>query len=55
LPTGSDGVPAVYEVDGREYIAFCVAAGDGTNLGPRRDAPSAPPPNAYVVFTLPKK
>ena len=55
LPTGSDGVPAVYEVGGREYIAFCVAAGDGLNLGGRRDTPSAPPPNAYVVFALPKK
>ncbi len=55
LPTGSDGVPAVYEVGGREYIAFCVAAGDGLNLGGRRDTPSAPPPNAYMVFTLPKK
>ena len=32
-PTGSDGVPAVYEVGGREYIAFCVAGGDGLNLG----------------------
>src|SRR3984885_10279016 len=55
LPTGSDGVPAVYEVGGREYIAFCVAAGDGLNLGSRRDPPSGPPPNAYVVFALPKK
>lgn len=55
LPTGSDGVPAVYEVGGREYIAFCVAAGDGLNLGARRETPSVPPPNAYVVFALPKK
>src|SRR5579863_5682249 len=55
LPTGSDGVPAVYEVGGREYVAFCVAAGDGLNLGGRREAPSGPPPNAYVVFALPRK
>ena len=55
LPTGSDGVPAVYEVGGREYIAFCVAAGNGLNLGGRRDTPVIPSPNAYVVFTLPKK
>ena len=26
LPNGSDGIPAVYEVGGREYIALCVAA-----------------------------
>jgi len=55
LPTGSDGIPAVYEVGGREYIAFCVAAGDGLNLGGRRNAQTVPPPNAYVVFALPKK
>jgi quinoprotein glucose dehydrogenase len=55
LPTGSDGVPAVYEAGGREFIAFCVAGGDGLNLGGRRDAPSGPPPNAYTVFALPKK
>ncbi|MBV9768276.1 MAG: pyrroloquinoline quinone-dependent dehydrogenase [Bryobacterales bacterium] len=55
-PTGSDGVPAVYEVGGREYIAFCVAAADGLNLGGRRPNPQAPPPpNAYMVFALPKK
>jgi len=40
---------------GREYIAFCVAAGDGLNLGGRRGAQTGPPPNAYVVFALPKK
>jgi glucose dehydrogenase len=53
LPTGSDGVPAVYEVGGREYLAFCVAAGDGLNLGGKREPASATAPNAYVVFTLP--
>jgi quinoprotein glucose dehydrogenase len=56
LPTGSDGIPAVYEVGGREYIAFCVAGGDGLNLGgSRRGNPNGPPPSAYVVFALPKK
>ncbi len=55
-PTGSDGVPAVYEIGGREYIAFCVAGGDGLNLGGRgRGADAGPPPSAYMVFALPKK
>jgi glucose dehydrogenase len=55
-PTGSDGVPAVYEIGGREYIAFCVAGGDGLNLGGRRPDPgAAPPPSAYMVFALPRK
>ncbi len=54
-PTGSDGVPAVYEVGGREYIAFCVAGGDGLSLGGRGRGPeAAPPPSAYMVFALPK-
>ena len=56
LPTGSDGIPAVYEVGGREYIAFCVAGGDGLNLGGgRRGNPNSPPPSAYVVFAQLKK
>lgn len=52
-PTGSDGVPAVYEVGGREYIAFCVAGGNGYQSG----RGPAPPPavNSYMVFALPKK
>lgn len=54
LPTGSDGVPAVYEVGGREFIAFCVAAGDGYQ-SPRKTPGAAPPMNAYMVFALPKK
>ena len=29
LPTGSEGVPATYEVAGRQFIAFPVAAGTG--------------------------
>jgi quinoprotein glucose dehydrogenase len=56
LPTGSDGIPAVYEAGGREYVVFCVAGGDGLNLGGRgRGNASSPPPNAYVAFALPKK
>jgi quinoprotein glucose dehydrogenase len=63
LPTGSDGVPAVYEIDGREYIAFCVAGGDGFQATHRQIA-SKPPTdldgtpgdtNSYMVFALPKE
>jgi quinoprotein glucose dehydrogenase len=39
LPASAEGVPAVYEAGGREYIALCVAAGNG--------------PGAYVAFALP--
>ncbi len=54
-PTGSDGVPAVYQVGGREYIAFCVAGGDGLNLGRRPNPQATPPPSAYMVFALPNE
>ncbi|HEY1758673.1 MAG TPA: pyrroloquinoline quinone-dependent dehydrogenase [Bryobacteraceae bacterium] len=55
LPNGSDGIPAVYEAGGREYIAFCVAAGDGY-LAPRGNQTIPPPgPGSYMVFALPKK
>ena len=54
LPTGSDGIPAVYEAGGREYIAFCVAGGNGY-LAPRGGAAPPASTNAYMVFTLPKK
>ena len=54
LPTGSDGVPAVYEVGGRQYVAFCVAGGDGYQA-PREPAGAPQPMNSYMVFALPKK
>ena len=38
LPASAEGVPSVYEIGGREYIALCVAAGNG--------------PGAYVTFAL---
>jgi len=41
LPASAEGVPAVYEIGGREYIALCVAAGNG--------------PGAYMVFALPSR
>jgi len=53
LPTGSDGVPAVYEVAGREYIAFCVAGGEDYHA-PREPAGAAQPLNSYMVFALPR-
>jgi quinoprotein glucose dehydrogenase len=40
LPTGSEGVPATYEVNGRQFIVFPVAAGAG--LFPARFGGPAP-------------
>jgi quinoprotein glucose dehydrogenase len=49
LDAALEGMPAVYEVDGREYIVFCASAGSKPN----------PPAGekirgAYVAFALPK-
>jgi quinoprotein glucose dehydrogenase len=54
LPTGSDGVPAVYEVGGRQYVVFCVAGGDGYQ-SPRAPAGASAPMNSYMAFALPRK
>jgi quinoprotein glucose dehydrogenase len=58
LPAASEGVPAVYELGGREYIAICAAQGNGPRVslpGAPAAAPATPPQNAYVVYALPKK
>lgn len=53
LPNVSEGVPTVYEVGGREYLALTVAGGQ--TMQPR-SFNSLPPaaPGAYMVFALPK-
>ncbi len=58
LPNGSDGIPAVYEVGGREYIALCVAAGNGYLAQRVKNGDQPLPalgPGSYMVFALPKK
>jgi quinoprotein glucose dehydrogenase len=50
-----EGMPAVYEIDGREYVVFCAAAQATTfthNL-PGHPASQAAIPGAYVAFALP--
>jgi quinoprotein glucose dehydrogenase len=50
-----EGMPAVYEVDGREYVVFCAAAQATTHTHdlPGHPASQAPIPGAYVAFALP--
>jgi quinoprotein glucose dehydrogenase len=59
LPSAAEGVPAVYEVDGREYIAICAAAGNGPTVtlpGVNPAAgPAQPAAGAYIAFVLPKR
>jgi quinoprotein glucose dehydrogenase len=55
LPGGSEGIPATYEQDGRQYLAVPVAAGAGLFAPLLEPAPSAPPlERAYIVFALPR-
>jgi quinoprotein glucose dehydrogenase len=54
LPNGSQGIPAVYQVDGREYIAICAAGGNNSG-GPRTAGAATPKPHVYVAFALPRK
>jgi glucose dehydrogenase len=58
LPSGSEGVPAVYQVGGKEYLVVCVAAGNGMFAPTRlKSSHPLPPPaqGAYMVFALPGK
>ena len=50
-----EGMPAVYQIDGREYVVFCAAAQATTHT---HDLPGHPAvqtaiPGAYIVFALP--
>jgi len=49
-PAALEGMPAVYEINGREYIVFCAAAQAG--LTP---ATQSPIPGSYIAFTLPTR
>ena len=55
LDTAMEGMPAIYEVDGHEYVVFCAAAQTTTYTHdvPGHAAANTPIPGAYVAFTLP--
>jgi len=58
LPNGSLGVPAVYEVDGREYILLTVTGGNPFPAGGRLAPGGVNPPavsKSYIAFALPAK
>jgi quinoprotein glucose dehydrogenase len=56
LDAALEGMPAVYEIDGREYIVVCAAAQATTYTHdvPGHKASQAPIPGAYVAFALPR-
>ncbi len=55
-PAPIDGMPAVYESNGREYIVFCAAGGDPTRRHriPGQPVSQAPVHGSYIAFALPQ-
>jgi quinoprotein glucose dehydrogenase len=55
LPAALEGMPAIYEIDGREYIVVCASAQATTYTHnvPGHPAAHEPIPGAYVAFALP--
>jgi len=57
LPNGSLGVPAVYEVNGRQYILLAVSGGNPFPVGGRLAPGGVNPPassKSYIAFALPE-
>jgi quinoprotein glucose dehydrogenase len=55
LPAVSEGVPATYAIDGRQYLALSVAGGHGFNPARFGGPPLPAPPGSYMVFALPAR
>jgi quinoprotein glucose dehydrogenase len=55
LPSGSEGLPATYELGGRQYLALPVGAGTG-HLAPTfsENAAIRQGEHVYVVLALPR-
>jgi quinoprotein glucose dehydrogenase len=53
LPAGSRGIPAMYEVNGRQF--FVVNATAATEGGSRSTIGSTRPAKGYVAFALPER
>jgi quinoprotein glucose dehydrogenase len=56
LPAASEGVPAIYEVDGHEYLVVCAASAKQTDIP--RDGPEEQSAQtvhrSYIAFALPQ-
>jgi quinoprotein glucose dehydrogenase len=55
VTAGVEGIPAVYEVKGRQFVVFCAAARATTRIHAAPGAPAATGPitgGAYVAFAL---
>jgi quinoprotein glucose dehydrogenase len=57
LPAGSEGIPAIYEVNGREYLALPAASNlnpGGGYLAPDEVMAPSSVSRGYVVYALPR-
>jgi glucose dehydrogenase len=56
VAAGIEGIPAVYQAGGRQFIVYCAAARatSRTHASPWNPASDAPVPGAYVAFALPR-
>jgi quinoprotein glucose dehydrogenase len=58
LPNSANAVPAVYEVDGREYVLFSLVGGTGFPPGTHMPPGGVNPPSgpkSYIALALPKQ
>ncbi len=55
VPAGSDGIPAVYELGGREYVVIPVGGPGQTPPRASSATELTPGPGGYLAFALPKK
>ena len=53
LDANPEGLPAVYETGGREYVVFAASAGDGPGAGTMAWRPGKIEAQGYHVFALP--
>jgi quinoprotein glucose dehydrogenase len=51
LPAGTEGQPAMYEVNGKQYLVVCATT--VASLGKGNNGPK--PPGSYVIYGLPDK
>ncbi|MGN6352678.1 MAG: outer membrane protein assembly factor BamB family protein [Parafilimonas sp.] len=61
LPTGTEGLPAMYEIKGKHYLVVCATSSFKFGRGDEKAAADAPSPThesnkgSYLVFALPDK
>lgn len=60
LPSNTEGLPAMYEINGKHYLALCATAGPvkpGRRNATENNSDAAPDSSkrAYIVFALPDK